>query len=146
MDAHRGHCKRCRSRGCRKKLIEAARYLLTGGASAVEASWSDLKKFGVTDDEIKRLQGEDQKPDRVPEFALWPENWRAIQLLDAMSTQWRSLVGTASILWLGMDYAALDAVEKRIAKHPEAEDPEPSVLFNQLRLVEQVAIQIKNKV
>jgi hypothetical protein len=146
MDTNRGKRYSIGSRSRRKKLIEAARYLLTGGASAVEASWSDLKKFGVTDDEIKRLQGEDQKPDRVPEFTLWPENWRAIQLLDAMSTQWRSLVGTSSILWLGMDYTALDAVEKRIVKHPEAEDPEPSVLFNQLRMVEQIAIQIKNKV
>ncbi len=120
--------------------------MLTGGASAVEESWSDLKKFGVTDEEIKRLQGEDEKPDRAPDFAVWPENWRAIQLLDGMSTQWRSAVGASSILWLGMDYAALDVVERRIPKHPQAEEPEPASLFAQLRLVEQIAIQIKNKV
>lgn len=119
--------------------------MVTGGASAVDESWSDLKKFGVTDDEIKRLQGEDQQPDRVPEFAVWPENWRAIQILDGMSTQWRSIVGATSLLWLGLDYTALDAVEKRIPKHPQAKDPEPSVLFNQLRLAEQVAIQVRNK-
>jgi hypothetical protein len=131
-------------RGSTKKLIEAARFILSDGASAVEDSWSDLKKFGVTDDEIARLQGDEQKP-LAPDFFIWPENWRAIQIMDAMATQWRSCFAFSSIVFLGWDYSALDAVDRRLQKHPQAIEPEPHELFNQLRVVEQLCIAHLNR-
>lgn len=118
---------------------------MTGGASAEEQAWDDLKKFGVTDAQIADLrESRKDHQSQAASFAVWPENWHALVLFNAMATQWRCVLGASAIYWLGLDYAALEAVEKRIEPHPLAPAPSPARLFEQLRLVEQIALQERN--
>ena len=44
---------------------------------------------------------------------VWSVNWPALQLLIACRTQWRTVVGRTGLVWLGLDYAAVDVVMRR---------------------------------
>lgn len=61
-----------------------------------------------------------------------------------MSTQWRVASGMRT-RWLGLDYAALDAVEKRVLHPADVFSPEPWQLFDQLQTLESAAMPLLNK-
>lgn len=46
------------------------------------------------------------------DFEVWPENVSVVRLFFDLSTQWRCLVGER-IVWLGLDYSAVDVVMRR---------------------------------
>lgn len=81
---------------------------------------------------------------------VWPEHWHAVQIFLAMETQWRVAAGMAGLVWLGLDYSAIDAAE-RIARphvpralrmHRRGQRPQ---LHDQLRLLEQHGAAARNK-
>lgn len=69
-------------------------------------------------------------------LSVWPENWHAVVLFDALRTQWRWAVGMGAQR-LGLEYSALpivrDAIEPRIAPDLRTAWPE---LFAQLQIME----------
>jgi hypothetical protein len=65
---------------------------------------------------------------------IWPVNFVAVKVFEAMSTQWR--VGSGGPI--GLDYAALPFVMRTCGvKHGERED-----IFSCIRLMEQEALRI----
>ena len=64
---------------------------------------------------------------------VWPENWRAWQLFEAVGTQWRC--GPSGVI--GLDYGALDR-EMQLQDIPESEQLQ---LRYDIRLLEAVALE-----
>lgn len=80
-----------------KKLRQAARWIL-GERPDLEALRADLAAYGLA-----------LVVDDLPEqhLDIWPENWPAVQLFDAMQTQWRHApLGGLT----GLDYGVLQPV------------------------------------
>lgn len=75
-------------------------------------------------------------------FGVWPENYRAVRLFYALGTQWRVLAGPTAVIWLGLDYGALDAVESRIPATAGISDPDRATVFAQLRAMEREALDV----
>ncbi len=49
--------------------------------------------------------------ERADGFAVWPENWPAVQAFLTCATQWRTAVAGLGVpLFIGLDYAACQAV------------------------------------
>ena len=117
--------------------MEAARHALEGNASG---QFEDLTKFGITPEQLHDLQLSPQ----AANHDVWPEHWRAVTVFCGMFTQWRTVVGS-KLIWLGLDYTALDAVEARIEHHPDVPKPSPAELFAQIRTLERAAKPILNK-
>lgn len=51
------------------------------------------------------------------------------------TTQWRAAVGLAGLVWLGLDYAAVDVVLRRLA--PE----NPDTVFADIQVMEDAALE-----
>jgi len=68
------------------------------------------------------------------EAAIWPENWGAVRVFAAMSTQWRR-AGMAGVP-VGLDYAVLPVVA---AAHGVACDGD---LLARLAMIESAALRI----
>lgn len=66
-------------------------------------------------------------------FDVMPANWPALCAFIASATQWRALAGAAGIVWLGLDYAAVDVVLRRTG----ADD----AVFADLQLMEAAALK-----
>lgn len=64
---------------------------------------------------------------------LWPENWQAWQLFQAVATQWRC--GPSGVI--GLDYGALDR-EMQLQDIPEEEQLQ---LRQDIRLLEAAALE-----
>lgn len=64
---------------------------------------------------------------------MWPDNWPAVNVFDAMSTQWRAGVSGA----IGLDYNALPVV-LRMSEVPRKEWPG---LFADVRVMEGAALE-----
>lgn len=73
------------------------------------------------------------------DFAVWPENWDAVQVFLAMSTQWRFAVGMGNAIWQGLDYTALPVVERRLGIRDRAD------CFARLRVIEAAAVRARNE-
>lgn len=48
------------------------------------------------------------------DFEVMPANWDSIRAWLACETQWRAVVGLAGLVWLGLDYAGVDVVLRRL--------------------------------
>jgi len=69
---------------------------------------------------------------------IWPENWPAVRVFEAMSTQWRmGPVGP-----IGLDYSALPAV-MRLCSVPAAERTDT---FECVRILEDEAMKVLREV
>ncbi|SEO64328.1 DUF1799 domain-containing protein [Nitrosovibrio sp. Nv6] len=105
----------------RKKLIEAARWLVRGPDSQVPNS-DALAALG--------LRWEGEVPDN--DCAVWPDNWAAVMVFKHMMTQWiMSFSGP-----VGLRYEALPVV-LRLLEVPRGEWPE---IFPDLRVMERAAL------
>ncbi len=67
------------------------------------------------------------------DFAVFPANWLAICAFIACETQWRAVSTQAEILWLGLDYVAVETVLRRVA--PEAD-------FADIQIMERAALEV----
>lgn len=79
-----------------------------------------------------------QQVDR--DFSVYPENWQAVQVFLAMSTQWRTVafssVGGARLIQTGIDYTALEPVLRLLGVKPKRR----AALFQKLRIMEEAAL------
>jgi hypothetical protein len=76
-------------------------------------------------------------PDQDPEvFAVWPDNWTAVELFCSLATQWR--VGAMGG-FLGLDYPAVESV-MRIRRLPERAE-----LFGAVQIMERAALPLLNQ-
>lgn len=66
-------------------------------------------------------------------FAVWPENWPAVETFCALTTQWRYAGSAGSRV--GLDYAAIPPVAAMLG-HEVGRD-----LFDRLRLMESTALE-----
>lgn len=67
-------------------------------------------------------------------FEIMLANADTLRAWLACSTQWRVAAGMAGLLWLGLDYAAVDVVLRRLSV------PEPDAVFADLQVMEDVAL------
>lgn len=67
-------------------------------------------------------------------FAVWKENWPSVRAFLAVETQWRALASPAGIIWLGLDYTAVDVVLRRLQL--------PDTCFNDLMDMEGAALAV----
>lgn len=68
---------------------------------------------------------------------VWPDNWPAVRVFTAMSTQWRVGPGGPT----GLDYSALSEVWRRMKTPPADRDG----VFEDLRILEDAALQEMRK-
>ncbi len=72
------------------------------------------------------------------EVEVWPENWAAVVAFLDLSTQWRAVLGPTGLVWLGLDYTAVDVLLRR-----RGDDGDE--IFEAIRLMEQDALPILNE-
>ena len=46
-------------------------------------------------------------------FEVWKENWDSLNAFLAAETQWRVAATMAGLIWIGIDYTALDVILRR---------------------------------
>ncbi|MCL6701176.1 DUF1799 domain-containing protein [Pseudomonas sp. T1.Ur] len=68
---------------------------------------------------------------------VWPDNWSAFRLFEAMSTQWRTGMGGAS----GLDYSALPPVASMLG----IKRRELSEAFHDVRVMEAEAMLVMSE-
>lgn len=71
------------------------------------------------------------------EYEVWPDNWPAFLLFEAMSTQWRVGMGGAA----GLDYNALSPVASMLGMK-RREIPE---VFHDIRVMEAEAMLVMSE-
>lgn len=65
-----------------------------------------LREGGAPEEEIAKLVGQDGDDE---DFEIWPENADAARAFAfAAATQWRVAVGMASLVYLGLEYSAVE--------------------------------------
>lgn len=102
---------------------------------------------GERGDELERdlavlgLRLEREEEDRAPEsFAVWPENWDALELFLACDTQWRVVQGMGASRVLGFDYQGVEIV----MRHVGTKRAERTKRFAQLQVMERAAANAMN--
>ena len=99
-----------------------------------------MEAFGASAEQLSELKASLQQKSF---FAVWPENWHALQILGAC--QWQVVAGFSGLVWIGLDRNALPYVEARIKPTDGAPKPSDDVLFGQLQLAEQAALAVLNR-
>ena len=72
------------------------------------------------------------------ETAIWPCNWPALLAWLDCATTWRIVIAPGGLIWLGLDYVAVDVVLRR-------RGDEGDETFALLRAMEQAALPILNE-
>ncbi|HBD91814.1 MAG TPA: hypothetical protein DEF16_03755 [Gemmobacter sp.] len=67
-------------------------------------------------------------------FGVWDSNWDVLTAFLAVETQWRAAGTLAGLIWLGLDYPAVDIVLRRFGFRDE--------VFADLRAMEAAALQV----
>lgn len=75
-------------------------------------------------------------PDGLP---VWPDHWDAVRLVAALASQWRVIVGGDRLIWLGLDYGAVE-VTARLMGITATPD-----LFRQVQQTEGVILPLLNR-
>lgn len=73
------------------------------------------------------------------DFAVWPDNWRAVLLFTSLGTAWR--IDGASGNYFGLDYPAVAVVMAMQG----VIDADKAELFNGLQVMERAALEVLNK-
>lgn len=66
-------------------------------------------------------------------FPIWAENWPTLMAWLDLETQWRVTAGAKSLIWTGLDYAAVEIVLRR-RKHADH-------VFDDLQEMEKAALK-----
>jgi len=72
------------------------------------------------------------------EIEVWDVNWPIVVAFLDVTTQWRAIAGLGGVLWLGLDYVALDVVLRRRGDLGDE-------LFELIRIMEQAALPVLNE-
>ncbi len=70
--------------------------------------------------------------DRSEEIDVFPANWPSVCAFLGCQTQWRVVVAATGLVWLGLDYTAVDVVLRRTAV--------ADVAFADIQLMERAAL------
>lgn len=68
---------------------------------------------------------------------ILPQNWASFQVWMAVQTQWRVAAGMGGIVWLGLDYGAVDVV---LSRSPPEGALDANTVFADLREMEAEAL------
>lgn len=124
-----------------KKLIEAARRWAGAdddGAQIDHGVATALAAFGAREHDVAVARERAAEP----EFEVYPENWDAVQLFLALSTQWRAVafgtMASARVLHTGLDYTAVESVA-RLTGIPRSRR---AAVFQQIRVMEEAALDV----
>jgi hypothetical protein len=75
-------------------------------------------------------------------FQVWPENWQAVEVFCALSTQWRSValssMATARVMMTGIEYSAIEPVCRLMGIRKR----DRATLFQRLRVMESAALEV----
>ncbi|MDR5655410.1 DUF1799 domain-containing protein [Ruixingdingia sedimenti] len=63
-----------------------------------------------------------------------PVNWSSVCAFLACETQWRAVATLAGVIWLGLDYPAVDVVLRRQGA--------PDAVFADLQIMEAAALEV----
>lgn len=74
-------------------------------------------------------------------FEVWPENWDSVILFLRLHTQWRIAAGMGGLVYLGLDYSAIEPA-MRLCAIPRAGRENK---FDDLQTMERAALQVLNK-
>lgn len=77
---------------------------------------------------------QDTIPAVAEAFEVMAQNVDCFRIWLACETQWRAIAGMGPIIWLGLDYSAVDVVLRRSSAERQDE------IFADLRLMEDVAL------
>ncbi|MFM0192420.1 DUF1799 domain-containing protein [Paraburkholderia strydomiana] len=95
-----------------------------------------LAAFGARSSDVNMAR--EQVPE--PAFEVYEENWDAVQVFSALSTQWRmsafSGFGAARLVHTGLDYAAIEPVYRLIGIRRDRR----AAIFEQIRVMEEAAL------
>lgn len=72
--------------------------------------------------------------DHSDEIEIMPANWNSLRAWLACETQWRVVATMGGMIWLGLDYAAVDVVLRR--------SQSPEDVFGDLRVMEAAALDV----
>ncbi len=75
----------------------------------------------------------EEAPASADAFEVMPANWPAVTAFLACETQWRCVAGLAGLIWLGLDYPAVDVVLRRTGA---------AAAFADLQVMEDAALEV----
>lgn len=94
---------------------------------------ADKAAFGVS---VAEVDGE--ASERASEFEVWRDNIESLSAFVACVTQWRTVLGEARLIRLGLDYGGVKTVLWALkVKNPQA-------VFNDIRAMELAALEVFN--
>jgi len=73
-------------------------------------------------------------PKSTEDFEVMPANWKSVCAFLDCQTQWRAIASMAGVIWLGLDYQAVDVVMRRL-------DLDSSV-FRDIQVMERAALDV----
>lgn len=83
----------------------------------------------------------DERYQSEEHIEVWPDHIDALSLFQSCSTQWRTVVGAKTLIYLGLDYAAVYG-----NPHYARLDPDEQIdLLRELQLIEDGALEMMNK-
>lgn len=75
------------------------------------------------------------------DFLVFEENWQAVGIFSAMATQWKLIAGAADVLYMGLEYQAIEPV-LRLEGVPATDWRQ---VFQDLRVMERAALPLLNE-
>lgn len=96
---------------------------------------AEFAELGVTFEEDAASQADESEADAVE---VWDINWKSVSAFIACQTQWRVVAGFSRIVWLGLDYSAVDVVLRRQKARNR--------VFEDLRVMEMEALRTFDEV
>ncbi|MDQ7981350.1 DUF1799 domain-containing protein [Paraburkholderia sp. SARCC-3016] len=95
-----------------------------------------LAAFGARSSDVDDARARQREQD----FGVYPENWKAVRVFLALSTQWRmvalSSLGGGHVLHTGLDYSAVEPTCRLMGIKPERR----AAIFRKLRIMEEAAL------
>lgn len=104
-----------------------------------------LAAFGVSDDVIEEVRQHLRLEQAAATQPVWPQNWHAVKLFLALSTQWQVVGGFGAALFAGLRYEAVPVVQSAVKAVLPSElvRPWPEV-FGKLQAIEAAALKAMN--
>lgn len=99
----------------------AARAVVLGGPELDDSLLKQLQQHRAPPEVIATMRQRLEEARQESVFEVWPEHWHAVQVLSLSRTQWRVAAGMGGLLYLGLDYSALQPVlaATRHVKHAQ---------------------------
>ena len=123
-------------------MTAAAVWLVTPAADMAptrpsEADRRALQQLGVSAEQIAAAHpAADAGHDDGEACVVWDFLWDAVQLFDAMRTQWRFAVGMGGVVYVGLDYGPMRSLMRPLGLLGRRDDRD---LLRQFQVMERAA-------